>query len=111
LNPDEEFVAKKVRKRSNELDIFRHLDTIERKSDHVIAMIDSFDGWVVLPKLVTVMVRARTASEQIESKIVQVCWGLIKGVAYLHALCIAHRDIKLDNLLVDWDLCFKNHRF
>jgi hypothetical protein len=61
LNPKEEFVAKRVRKRSNELDIFRYLDTIERKSDHVIAMIDSFDGWAVLPKLVTVMDRARTA--------------------------------------------------
>ena len=107
LNPDEELVAKKVGKRSNELDILRHLDTIERKSDHVIAMIDSFDGWVVLPKLVTVMDRARTAPKQVESKIVQVCWGLIEGVAYLHGLCIAHRDIKPDNLLVDRDLCLK----
>jgi serine/threonine protein kinase len=108
LNPDEEFVAKKVGKRSNELDILRHLDTIEQKSDHVIAMIDSFDGWVVLPKLVTVMDRARTAhKKQVGSKIVQVCWGLIEGVAYLHGLCIAHRDIKPDNLLVDRDLCLK----
>ncbi|KAI0245958.1 kinase-like domain-containing protein, partial [Lactifluus subvellereus] len=33
--------------------------------------------------------------------------GLIKGLAYLHKLCIAHRDIKPDNLLVDPDFCLK----
>ena len=27
--------------------------------------------------------------------------GLIQGVAYLHKFCIAHRDIKPDNLVVD----------
>ncbi|KIY47125.1 kinase-like protein, partial [Fistulina hepatica ATCC 64428] len=32
---------------------------------------------------------------------------LIKGLAYLHELCIAHRDIKPDNLLVDQDFCLK----
>ncbi|PCH35347.1 kinase-like protein, partial [Wolfiporia cocos MD-104 SS10] len=37
----------------------------------------------------------------------QICWGLIKGLAYLHKLCIAHRDIKPDNLVVDQDFCLK----
>jgi len=106
-NPDKEFVAKKIRKRSNELDIFRYLGTIERKSDHVIELIDSFDEWVVLPKLVSVVDRIWTNSKQFELKIVEVCWGLIEGVGYLHGLCIAHRDIKPDNLVVDWDLCLK----
>ncbi|KIY47238.1 kinase-like protein, partial [Fistulina hepatica ATCC 64428] len=32
---------------------------------------------------------------------------LIKGLAYLHKLCIAHRDIKPDNLLIDGDFCLK----
>ncbi|KAH9952844.1 kinase-like domain-containing protein, partial [Russula dissimulans] len=32
---------------------------------------------------------------------------LIRGVAFLHKLCIAHRDIKPDNLLVDQEICLK----
>ncbi|KAF8418621.1 hypothetical protein L210DRAFT_3578941 [Boletus edulis BED1] len=36
-----------------------------------------------------------------ESKVLQVCLGHIKGVAYLHEHLIAHRDIKPDNLVVD----------
>jgi len=47
------------------------------------------------------------ARQQLESKTTQVCWGLIKGLAYLHELCIAHGDIKPDNLVVDQDFCSK----
>jgi serine/threonine protein kinase len=42
-----------------------------------------------------------------ESKVVEVCLGLIQGVAYLHERGIAHRDIKPDNLVVDRDFCLK----
>jgi serine/threonine protein kinase len=38
---------------------------------------------------------------KLNGKVAQACWGLIKGVAYLHKFCIAHRDIKPDNLVVD----------
>jgi serine/threonine protein kinase len=38
---------------------------------------------------------------------VQVCLGLIKGVAHLHEFCIAHRDIKPENLVVDRDFCLE----
>ncbi len=38
---------------------------------------------------------------QLYGKVARVCWGLIKGVAYLHRICIAHRDIKPENLVVD----------
>jgi len=47
------------------------------------------------------------APAQLDGKVAQVCWGLIKGVAYLHKFCIAHRDIKPENLLVDWDFRLK----
>jgi len=33
--------------------------------------------------------------------------GLIRGVAFLHKLCIAHRDIKPHNLVVDRNFCLK----
>ena len=47
------------------------------------------------------------APDKLRGKVAQVCWGLIKGVAYLHKFCITHRDIKPENLLVDWDMCLK----
>jgi serine/threonine protein kinase len=47
------------------------------------------------------------APRQLDAKVTQVCWGLIKGVAYLHKFCIAHRDIKPENLVVDRDFCLK----
>jgi len=49
----------------------------------------------------------RVDPDQLYEKVAQVCWGLIKGVAYLHRLCIAHRDIKPENLAVDSDFCLK----
>jgi serine/threonine protein kinase len=45
--------------------------------------------------------------DKLDGKVAQVCWGLIKGVAYLHEFCIAHRDIKPRNLVVDRDFCLK----
>jgi serine/threonine protein kinase len=32
------------------------------------------------------------------------------GVAHLHKLCIAHRDIRPENLVVDWDFLPENYR-
>jgi serine/threonine protein kinase len=107
----EELIAKKVREGSNELEILQLLNNIHPKSDHVISLIDSIHGqsrqWVILPKMSSVMNYVLFAPRQLESKVVQVCLGLIKGLAYLHEHCIAHRDIKPDNLLVDQDFCLK----
>jgi serine/threonine protein kinase len=62
------------------------------KSDHVISLIQSFNGWAILPGMVPV----ENWPEGLESKVVQVCLGLTEGVAYLHKYCVAHRDIKPD---------------
>ncbi|KAH9983025.1 kinase-like domain-containing protein, partial [Russula compacta] len=32
---------------------------------------------------------------------------LIEGIAYLHLFCVAHRDIKPQNLVVDEHFCLK----
>jgi len=47
------------------------------------------------------------ADVQPYGKVAQVCRGLIKGVAYLHEFCVAHRDIKPDNLVVDRSFSLK----
>ena len=107
MDSNKEYIAKKVREDSNELEMLRLLDTFPLKSDHVISLIDSFDGWAILPKMVTVKGYLEFAPDLSKSKVSQICLGLIKGVAYLHEHLIAHRDIKPDNLLLDNNLCLK----
>lgn len=111
----EELIAKKVREEWNELEILQLIDTIQPKSDHVVSLIESFHRqsgkWAILPKMNSVTNYAVFAPGQLESKVVQVCLGLVKGLAYLHEHCFAHRDIKPDNLLVDQDFCLKINDF
>jgi len=107
MDPDKEFIAKKVREKSNELEMLRLLDAIPLKSDHVISLIDSFHGWVILPKMTTVQEYVQFFSGRLKSKVFQVCLGLVKGLAYLHEHLIAHRDVKPNNLVVDENFCLK----
>ncbi len=107
LYPNKEFIAKKVREGSNELEMLKLLDTIPLKSDHVIWLIESFHGWAILPKMVTVKGYVEFAPDLFESKVSQVCLDLIHGLACLHEHRIAHRDIKPDNLVVDQNFCLK----
>jgi serine/threonine protein kinase len=104
-DPSKKFTAKKVHEESNELKIFKLLNTFQLKSEHIISLHESFQtqstSWAILPKMIPLV------GCQLYGKVAQVCWGLIKGVAYLHKFCIAHRDIKPENLVVDWDFCLK----
>ena len=101
MDSSKKFIAKKVREDSNELELLRFLDTVQRKSDHIISLVDSFHGWAILPKLTTVNVYFDFGPKLSESKVSLLCLGLIKGLTYLHEHRIAHRDIKPHNLLVD----------
>jgi serine/threonine protein kinase len=109
--PSQELIAKRVRKHSNELAILKHLKTIQPRSEHVLSLLDSFHGqsgsWIILPRMDSVTVYAAIAPKRLQSRVAKVCWGLIKGLASLHELRIAHRDIKPDNLVVDQDFSLK----
>jgi serine/threonine protein kinase len=107
-----ELIAKRVRKRSNENEnehkILQYLHTIRPPSPHVITHIETISAasetWLILPKLYSI--RNKLAFDGGSSlrgtgKIQQFCWGLIKGIAYLHENGIAHLDIKPDNLVYD----------
>src|SRR5260221_9554907 len=96
MDSNKEFIAKKVQEDSNELEMLRLLNTIPRKSDHIISLVDSFHGWAILPKLATVKGYVEFGCNLSESKVSQLCLGLIMGLAYLHEHRIAHRDIKPD---------------
>ena len=104
------FIAKKVRKESNELEVFKLLNTFQPKSEHIIPLHESFQArstWAILPEMDSIPGYISVAPDKLDVKVAQVCWGLIKGVAYLHKFCIAHRDIKPENLVVDREFCLK----
>jgi serine/threonine protein kinase len=105
------FIAKKVRKSSEELKILRLLNAVKPGCEHIINMHDSFDAssrsWVILPQLSSVADYLYISLREFRPHVTQVCSGLIEGLAHLHELCIAHRDIKPDNLVVDRDFCAK----
>jgi serine/threonine protein kinase len=104
-NPSKKFIAKKIHEDSDELDILRHLNTSQLKSEHIISLHDSFQtqstSWAILPKMISL------PGGRLHGIVDQVCWGLINGVPYLHKFYIAHGDIKPDNLVVDRNFCLK----
>jgi serine/threonine protein kinase len=104
-DPSKKFIAKKVREDSDELKIFKLVNTFQLKSEHIISLHESFQtqstSWAIFPKMISL------EGARLHGKVAQVCSGLIKGVAYLHKYCIAHRDIKPENLVVDRDFCLK----
>jgi serine/threonine protein kinase len=110
-DPSKRFIAKKVHEKSNELEFLKLLNAFQPKSEHIISLHDSFQTrstwWAILPEMDTVADYVWFAPRQLDAKVTQVCWGLIKGVAYLHKSCIAHRDIKPENLVVDREFCLK----
>ena len=110
-DPSKRFIAKKVHEQSNELQFLDCLNTTQPKSEHIISLYDSFQtqstSWAILPEMDSVADYVSFAPDRLYGKVAQVCWGLIKGVAYLHKFCIAHRDIKPENLVVNRDFCLK----
>lgn len=110
--PDTMLVAKKIRKESNELEILRLITLIQPQSEHIITLLDSFHGqsssWAIFPKILNNVDEWLWYDlKQFSQHVSQVCWGLIKGLAYLHEHHVAHRDIKPGNLLVDHKFCLK----
>ncbi len=110
-DPSSRFIAKKVGEESNELEIFKLLNTFQPKSEHIISLHESFQtqstSWAILPEMCSVPYYVSITPGELVGKVAQLCWGLIKGVAYLHKFCIAHRDIKLSNLVLDRNLSLK----
>ena len=110
--PSKEFIAKKVREQSDEFGILTYLNNLQPKSEHIISLHASFQtqstSWVIVPRMDSVKDYVSFAPKQLYGRVAEVCWGLIKGVAYLHKLRIAHRDIKPAHLLLDRrDFCLK----
>ena len=55
--------------------MLRLLDNLPLKSDHVISLIDSFHGWAILPKMVTVKGYVEFSPDLSGSKVSQIAAG------------------------------------
>ncbi|KAN0138744.1 Protein kinase-like domain containing protein [Lactarius tabidus] len=97
------YIAKHLREGSNELAIYEYLGSIPSPSPHIISLIEVVPSttreWLILPRLY--LIRNQFLDENGAAGRVQLGWGLIKGLGYLHEHKLAHRDIKPSNLVRD----------
>ncbi|KAH8993175.1 kinase-like domain-containing protein [Lactarius akahatsu] len=109
-DPKTKLIAKRLHKGSSELYFLKRLRTIRSQSPHIISFIEiipsSTGGWLILPKQRSIRDQRLMNSGGVHVR-VQLGWGLIKGLGYLHEHKIAHRDIKPDNLVCDADFSLK----
>jgi hypothetical protein len=74
-DPSRKFIAKEVSEESNELDIFKLLDTFQPKSEHIIALHESFQtrskSWAILPEMSSVANIVSLAPKQLYGKSLQ----------------------------------------
>ncbi|KAH9176203.1 hypothetical protein EDB89DRAFT_2066023 [Lactarius sanguifluus] len=105
-----ELIAKHLREGSSELYFLKHLRTMQSQSPHIISFIETIPsitgGWLILPKQHTLRNQRLMNSGGVHVR-VQLGWGLIRGLAYLHEHKVAHRDIKPDNLVCDSTFCLQ----
>jgi serine/threonine protein kinase len=107
-NRNKLFIAKRIDKRSQEVEILMLLNSTKPGSEHIIRILEVIntpsERWIILPKLVSVHYEALG---MLGDHTAYVCSGLLDGLSYLHGLCIAHRDINPANLVVDKAYCLK----
>ncbi|CAD8069610.1 unnamed protein product [Paramecium primaurelia] len=103
LSEDPNYVIKEyksfysIQSRMKEVQILELL-----KSNHIVKLIMYTDNYLVLERLQTHDLFEVVKSQNLNTQIIkEICKTLIKIINYVHQNQVVHRDIKLENILID----------
>lgn len=105
-DPDKSPLVAKAAESPNEVKILDYLRGIQPQCPHVISLTEAsltpLGPVAILPKVHSIHDQLAFDNGRIFcNKIVQLCWELIEGVAFLHEHRVAHMDIEPENLAYD----------
>jgi serine/threonine protein kinase len=106
-----EYIAKRIRRHSNEVQILRLLLSSEPPCDYVVQILETVKSkvntFIVFPKLRSIFEELQLGGRVLGGRLVDMSRDLAKGLTFLHHNNIAHLDINPSNLCFTDSYCLQ----